>query len=227
MKAFFLLLLGVLPFGILSAQESNRKKGGATAMFVDPLVKVFKYSNDLQEIKPVADVAKGEYASFQFVYRSGTAIKSLSAKITGIKGERGGTISNSMVKFVGYVKQGKYTDKPATDIIRSKDGTFPDPLYEQQSIAVDAGDNQAIWLTVPITAGQQPDLYHGELVVTAVTANGEQQSVKKNFDIKVYPVSVTKQTLWVSNWASFLSPSSVVMKNPQASKMKKESRSKR
>jgi hypothetical protein len=211
MKAFFLLLLGVLPFGILRAQESNQKKGSATAMFVDPLVKVFRYSNDLQEIKPVADVAKGEYASFQFVYRPGTAIKSLSAKVTGIKGERGGAINNSVVKFVGYVKQGRYAEKPGSDAIRSKDGTFPDPLFEQQSIAVDAGDNQAIWLTIPITAGQQPDLYHGELAITAVTANGDQQTIKKNFDIKVYPVSVTKQTLWVSNWAS-LTPSSLVMK---------------
>ncbi|MBW8686447.1 DUF4091 domain-containing protein [Chitinophaga rhizophila] len=219
MKAFFLLLLGSLTLSGLQAQDASRKKGGETAIFVDPLIKVFKYSTDLKEVKPVADVARGENASFQFVYRSGKQIKSLSAKITSLKGERGGTISNGAVKFVGFVKQGRYAEHPGTDALKSKDGTFPDPLFEQESIAVKAGDNQSIWLTIPIADNQQADTYHGELLVTAVSADGNQQSYKKNFDITVYPVSVAKQTLWVSNWAAFLNPWSLPLKKPAATTM--------
>src|SRR5512135_370712 len=55
-----------------------------TVACVDPLQKVFRESSFLPEDRAVADVARGEYATFQFVLRSDRNIRSLAAKVGSI-----------------------------------------------------------------------------------------------------------------------------------------------
>jgi hypothetical protein len=156
---------------------------------VDPLVKVFRGATDMPPAEPEAHAAVGEFATIQFVFRSPTAVTDLKAIISG-------DVPGGTARFVGYVKVGKsYAGAPA-DVLKSADRTFPDPLLEDESIAVAANQNQPIWITVPAKA---PGELHGKLTLQW---NGGEISgeIDVPFTVHVYNVKMNKPRLGITNW---------------------------
>ena len=67
---------------------------------VDPLVKVFRGETKLPSASPEADVAVGEHATIQIVFRSAKSVTNLRATVSG-------DVPGAVVRLVGYVKVGR------------------------------------------------------------------------------------------------------------------------
>jgi hypothetical protein len=188
-----LLLLALIGRVVpLHAQEkpaaeslSNAAAAEPTLICVDPLQKVFRGAVDLTSVQPAAHVAVGEFATIQFVFRSPKAVADLKATVSG-------QVPGAVARFVGYVNVGHSYGNPAADVLKSADRTFPDPLLEDKSIAVAAGQNQPIWITVPAKAA-------GELqgMLTLQWSGGE---LSQPFTVHVHNVTMKKPRLWITNW---------------------------
>ena len=96
---------------------------------VDPLVKVFRGETKLSSVSPEADVAVGEHATIQIVFRSAKSVANLRATVSG-------DVPGAVVRLVGYVKVGKPYHGAPPDTLPSADRQFPDLLLEDQGIAV-------------------------------------------------------------------------------------------
>jgi len=74
-----MLILSMVSPNLLHSQEKMDGKDGmediVILVAVDPLQKIFKENAFFEEVDPIADVARGEHASFQFVIRSNSSIK--------------------------------------------------------------------------------------------------------------------------------------------------------
>jgi hypothetical protein len=116
---------------------------------VDPLQKVFPESAYFPEKAAHADVARGEHASFQFVVRSGMAIKNL--KITTDVPAMGAS-SPAEVKtgFVGFVPVDRPTPNPGRDYLKTASGYYPDPILDDSLLHVPPVMTQPVWVTVKI-----------------------------------------------------------------------------
>jgi hypothetical protein len=175
-------------FGLLAvaaaATPLSVRADEARMFCVDPLVKVLHAETNLPVTDAVADVAVGEYATIQFVFRAPVAVSNLSASVEG-------DVRNAVARFVGFVKVGKPYGGPA-DTIHSSDGLFPDPLLEVGSVAVAANQNQPVWITIP---ARKAGNFTGELVVRY-----DGQELRRPFTVRVYDVRMKKPRLWISNW---------------------------
>ena len=176
---------GVLLFAAASCCINGRTATTAEVVCVDPLVKVFRSDARLPATDARADVAVGEHATIQFVFRSPTAVKDLRASVTG-------DMPGATVRFVGYVHvQKRYAGAPP-DTLSSADREFPDPLLCDQGIALAANQNQPIWITVPAS---KPGELKGQLVIR--WTGGE---TTRPFTVCVHRVVMHKPRLWVTNW---------------------------
>lgn len=179
-QAYIILLLT-----IAVSYVNNSIVAAADVFCVDPLVKVFRSDTALPTTSARADAAVGEHATIQFVFRSSTAVKDLRASVSGdIRGAR--------PRFVGYVSvKQRYKGAPA-DTLSSADRQFPDPLLEDQGIAVAAGQNQPIWITV---RAEKPGEFRGQIDLH--WAGGE---ASRPFTVFVHHAKMQKPRLWVTNW---------------------------
>jgi hypothetical protein len=168
---------------------------------VDPLQKVFPESAYFPEKAAHADVARGEHASFQFVVRSGMAIKNL--KITTDVPAMGAS-SPAEVKtgFVGFVPVDRPTPNPGRDYLKTASGYYPDPILDDSLLHVPPVMTQPVWVTVKIPRDAEPGLYEGRITIIGEINNREVQR-SKSFTIKVYPPVIDKTSLLVTNWFSF------------------------
>lgn len=167
-----LALVGSALFAAAAAAQTS-----ATLTCVDPLVKVFRGDTNLPPATATADAAAGEYATLQFVFRSPVAVTNLRA-----------SASDALTRFVGYVKVGKRRCQE----LWSDDNRFPDPLLEDESIAVAANQNQPIWITFP---AKQPGTHSGTL-----TVDFDGVQLRQPFTIRVHDVRLGKPRLWITNW---------------------------
>lgn len=166
---------------------------------VDPLIKVFRDAGP-QRGKALAEVARGEHASLQVVVRSESPITNLRAEIIGFKRRWGKeTIAPLAPRFVGYVPVDRPTQRPSSDQLRKPPADYPDPLLEVDSIDVPAGAAQPIWITTPVPVNTRPGLYRGELRIAA-EVDGAAATARTPLSIRVYPVTVEKTRLWVTDW---------------------------
>lgn len=94
---------------------------------------------------------------------------------------------------------------PSDDIIRSVSGYFPDPILPDSAFSIERGEPQPLWISVPIGREVVPGIYKGEVVITGVVDEREEQWAKE-FYIRVYPVTLGKSPLWVTNWSVHSNP---------------------
>jgi hypothetical protein len=175
------LILAPTLLCLLADNASSQSMSGAHLTCVDPLVKVFRGTTNLPLSEPVADVAVGEFATLQFVFRSPVGVSDLKATVSG-------RVPEAVVRFVGYVHVGKRQ----CNELWSDDGLFPDPLLEEASITVSAAENQPVWVTVP---ARRPGEMRG--LLTLRWSGGE---VRQPFTIRVHNVRIKKPRLWITNW---------------------------
>jgi len=166
---------------------------------VDPLQKIFKETAFFENIDPVAHVARGEHASFQFAVRSTRTIIHLSASVVQLSRNTDLINKNSFIGFVGYTRVGRPLPNPSKDKLNPTSGFYPDPILDTPFVNLHGFTTQPIWITVSIPENTPPGIYTGLLTIKG-SIDGKNFSMNRRFSVQVYPVSIHKTSLWVTNW---------------------------
>lgn len=198
-KLIWMMIVIFISPSLLSAQSNGDKYSDLiTFTGVDALKKVLREDSYFEDYAPIADVAKGEHASFQFVIRSAKPIKQLKASVESPKFENN-VLKDVKSAFLGYVKVSRFTPKESVDCIHSPSGYFPDPILEDSSLDVQRDATQPVWITINIPKNAATGLYIGKITITGMI---DQQPFRltKTFSVNVYPVVMNTPRLWVANW---------------------------
>jgi hypothetical protein len=196
LKSFLLVIIVIIQQGCNVSRDTSSIK----FEYVDPLEKVLAEASYFPKIEALSEVVRGENATLQFVVRSQYSIKDLKVAVSEAVNE-GKTLPPAKTGFVGFVKVGRTIWDYSRDRIVSPSGYYPDPILEQESINVDFGNTQPIWVSVPIPADVAPGLYKGTITISGINGN-KKFKLTKDYSVKVYPVTVGKSSLWVTNWFS-------------------------
>jgi hypothetical protein len=168
--------------------------------YVDPLEKVLAEASYFPHKEALSEVVRGEHATLQFVVRSEYSISDLRVNVSQARnGEK--NLPLAKTGFVGYVKVGRSIWDYSRDRIVSVSGYYPDPILEQDAINVDFGNTQPIWISIPIPADADKGVYKGEVTISGKIGK-KSFSITRDYSVKVYPVTVDKTSLWVTNWFS-------------------------
>lgn len=166
--------------------------------YVDPLEKVLTETSYFPEKEALSEVVRGEHATLQFIVRSAESIRDLRVEVSAATKD-GKNLPEAKTGFVGYVKVGRSVWDFSRDRIVSTSGYYPDPILDQESIDVNFGNTQPIWVSIPIPINAEPGLYEGNVTITGL--NGKTKfKLSKAYSVKVYPAFIDKTTLWVTNW---------------------------
>ena len=192
------MIAGALPFAATASAEEAPK---LDVWAVDPLTKVFRDAEPAAEQEAIAEVARGEHASLQFVVRCDAAIDGLHAETSLLtrEGRSDVALKPRRPRFVGYVPVDRPMQTPSKDQLRKPPADYPDPLLEVESIHVPAGQAQPIWITVRVPPDVPPGLYEGQLRVTGRT-RGKPLIAVAAMKVRVFDVTVGRSRLWVTNW---------------------------
>lgn len=171
---------------------------------VDPLVKVLKERNYFRDETDTIRVARGEVASVQIVVQGLTEIRNMQATVTDISSDRS-KLEEATTGWVGYIRVGRSYNPPSKDIIKSVSGYFPDPILTDSAFSIKPGEIQPLWISVPTNALTVPGLYKGTVKITGEVGKKEKRWLK-NFYIRVYPVTLSKSPLYITNWSAHFSP---------------------
>jgi hypothetical protein len=184
-------------FGFLGAFRAAAQEN-VLFQYVDPLQKVLKEAAFFPAADAVTTVARGEYASFQFVLRADQPMSGVKAKVTFSKpGER--LQAGTKTGFVGYVRVGRATPSPSRDRLMPPSGYYPDPILEVPSMDIPAHTTQPIWISVAIPKDMPPGDYPAEIQVEA--RYGKKAVVlNRPLTVRVFPVTITGTRLWFTNW---------------------------
>lgn len=171
---------------------------------VDPLVKVLKERTYFRDEVDTIRVAKGEVASVQIVVQGLTEIENMRATVTEIS-SGSSKLTGATTGWVGYVHVGRSYSPPSKDILRSSSGYFPDPILPDSAFSIKPGEVQPLWISVPTDAVTMPGVYKGVVKITGYVKK-KIQTWTKEFYIRVYPITLGKSPLLISNWSAHFSP---------------------
>ncbi len=170
---------------------------------VDPLYKVFKERTWYPESRDTLRAAAGETVSVQLVVKALRPIKGLSVLRADATN---GRISLSARKgWVTYVPVDRSYYPASRDIIRSVSGYFPDPIVDDTTLNLAAGEVNPLWISVPVPVTAPAGIYKGKVTLTGLV-QGKKELFSGEFNIKVYPVTVSETSLWITNWSAHFSP---------------------
>lgn len=204
-KLIYCLLITPFLFGC-----SQKKEPSAYLYHVDALDKVLKERGVLRDDADTIRVARGESASIQVVVKAIEGIDQLTADVSEITNGKV-ELKPQQVGLVGYVKSSHRYSPPSVYMIHSPSNYYPDPIYTDTTVNLLPGELQPVWVTVPIPANCEAGIYTGKVLVSGMV-DGRKVSYDKPFTIKVYPVTVKKPSLWVTNWMNF-SPTALAYMN--------------
>ena len=137
------LLILILPI-LFYMNGCNDYKNEVLFEYVDPLKKVFPESSYFPPMLAHADVARGEYATFQFIIRSGLSLKNVQIE-TQTPFLNGVTLGEVKTGFIGYVPVDRPTPNPGRDYLKTASGYYPDPILDDSSVDIAPAMTQAIW----------------------------------------------------------------------------------
>jgi hypothetical protein len=190
MKVFMTLVLLVATQGILAQQKAFY------VYQVDALEKVLKDRRYFRDDVDTICVARGETATIQLVVKARTDLASLGVSATtSLKG------SVCETGLVDYVKVNRKYNPPSMDLLRTPSDYFPDPILTDTTFNLEQGEVQPVWISLKVPLNAAPGLYKGTAQLTAL-AGGAKQHQKKDFYIRVYPVTVASTSLLITNWCS-------------------------
>jgi len=166
---------------------------------VDPLEKIFRETAFFREITPVAHVARGEHATFQWVVRSTEEhLGDLKLEVTDpVYGDA--RLTDIKTGYVGYVSVGRNTPNHSRDKLTPISGLYPDPILEKEQVELKANETQPLWITIGIPKDAIPGTYEGKVRLSG-RIDGQMFEITRPFHIEVYPVVIDKTRLWVTNW---------------------------
>lgn len=191
MRLFFLLAATLFSVNLFA-------RNGLQIYQIDPLKKVLKDRQYFVDEYDTIRVARGEYATLQFVVKSTDFVHGLHADVPAFSAN-GSTLAASQVGFVGYVELSRPTPVPGRDQIVSPSGYYPDPIFTDSTFSLAPHEPQPIWVTIPIPVDAKPGSYTGTVEVSAVIG-GVTERLTRDFVIQVYPATIESTSLWVTNW---------------------------
>ncbi len=200
-----LLIIAATVISVQFAQAQQKKfteeqlNDVITFAAVDPLQKVFKETAFFEETEAIADVARGEHASFQFALRSTRTLKHVTATVIQLSRNMDLLSKNAFVGFVGYTRVGRPLPNPSKDKLSPVSGFFPDPILDTTSMDIRNFTTQPVWITVNIPVDFPPGDYTGLLTIKG-NLDGESFSLNRRFTVRVYNVTINKTSLLVTNW---------------------------
>ena len=198
-QLYFSCLVAISSLWVNSCANSNSQpENSLQFVYVDPLVKVVAEASYFRDQEAICEVVRGENATLQFVVRSAFNIRKLKVDVAQANNS-GALLPKAKTGFVGFVKVGRTFAEASRDRIVSSSGWYPDPILEQESIDVSFGNAQPIWVSIPVPKDAKPGIYKGRITVSGENGRSEF-SLSKDYTIKVYPVTIDKTSLWVSNW---------------------------
>jgi hypothetical protein len=195
MKKLLSLCLLILVLGV-NAQDKN-----LYLYQVDPLDKILKDRSFFRDDVDTIAVARGETATIQLVLKANKELKGVNAEIDYINNET--AVLTGHTGWIGYVRAGRKYSPPSKDLLRSASDFFPDPILTDTVLNLEQSDVQPLWVIVPIPLNAKPGIYKGQVTIRALV-NRKKQQYTKNFYIRVYPVTVAKTSLLISNWSAHL-----------------------
>jgi len=183
---------------------------------VDPLIKVFRDDAPQPKAPAVAEVARGEVASLQVVVRSAETIQNLHATVSPLKRSWStATLPARTPRFVGYVPVDRPTQKPSKDQLRRPPADYPDPLLENETMEVAAGQAQPVWITVPISTNTVAGTYHGKLTLTGTSA-GQAFRLVQPLTVVVHRAVAGPAKLWITEWYALHWPHLQISPQPES-----------
>ncbi len=200
-KNFYVALVG---FFILIAGTVMGKDQKVYLYQVDPLKKVLKDQVYFRDEVDTVCVARGEVASVQIVIKSLDDIRNMEASVGDISSGNS-RLNNASCGWVGYVRVERSYDPPSKDIIRSNSGYFPDPILTDTTVSIQTGEVQPLWISIPIDKNASAGLYKGSVKISGEIGK-KKQTWRKDFYLRVYPVTLGKSPLFITNWSVHFSP---------------------
>lgn len=174
---------------------------------IDPLVKIFRDTPAGDNKSIQISCALNEYQSSQFAITAKKRLESVTIKPGRLIHESGYVLPEESLSwnFVGYVPLAKNTYyTPDSELVRKAPGEFPDPLLEDRSIIIEAGNTQPVWLTLFVPEDAPGGAYSGKVEVLTSKGTGTL-----DISVKVYPFALPdKRHLFVTLW---FSPSLIAM----------------
>ncbi|MBT3381907.1 MAG: hypothetical protein HN742_33965 [Lentisphaerae bacterium] len=162
---------------------------------VDPLEKVFPDSKP-ESLTGLhrAEAARGEYASFQIVFRHTSPLHSMRVSFESPFPEM---LQEALkIRYVGHIRREAHQDRIEPEL-------FPDPLWTVPPTTIRANSCQAIWLTVPVPKDARPGTYKVVIAIQADDEDGEPVRGRRELELRVHEAVLGKQQLRVSNWVHF------------------------
>ena len=138
-------------------------------------------------IEPVAEL-RGEWGSLKLKAPAGRS-----------RDKRGHEIPADHLSwsFVGYVPVARNSQNtPAEELVRQAPADFPDPLLEETTIAVPAGQCQPLWLTVRVPQDAPAGRYDGSFRLITASGADEVPVTLQVFDFEV----PDQRHIPVTNW---------------------------
>ena len=168
----------------------------------DPLVKIFRDTQPPDRPGRAASLesARNEFESAQVAITAKSALRDVSLEMGSLKHATSDfEIANVKANFVGFVPVKKNTpDTPPEELVCTAPCDAPDPLLEDESAEIAAGQTQPVWLTVFTPVDAPVGDYSGELKV-ATSAGDASVEIR----LKVHPPVVPEErNLWLTNWVN-------------------------
>ncbi len=200
-RSFILAAGAAFFFGCTGVRVVPERSVGVFFEAIDPLEKVFRETAFFPTVEPVADVARGEQATFQFVVRGTGRVRSLRAEAGEFRSEAGGRLAPAGIGYIGYVRAGRAMLEPARDRLYALSGFYPDPILESAPADIPPETTQPIWVSVPVPKDVAPGTYRGTVTVSGAS-DGMPFSLSRSCTVQVYLPVIDRTRLWVTNWYS-------------------------
>ena len=165
---------------------------------VDSLIKIFP------DAKPgpgpdviTADACRNEFVSAQLAVRANELLSDVRASVLPLRHESGAMGVHAVARFVGFVPVRSNTpDTADAELVCTAPCQVPDPLLLDETIAVEAGTTQPVWLTVFVPPDAPAGRWRG-----SVTVSTDREKVEVPLTLTVHPVVLpSERSLWVTNW---------------------------
>ena len=192
------------------------EEGNLDVWSVDPLVKVFRDAAFVDGTSAEDDAARGETATFQLVLKSRGRVEGLDIGVSSFTTSEGTFLmAPAKLRFVGYVNVDRPTQKPSSDQLRQPPADYPDVLLERDIISMGAGSAQSAWVTVNVPCNAVAGTYTAQVLIKARLKEGE---ITRNvpLTLRVYPVTLDKSRLWVTNWFAMQWPHMAISPEPES-----------
>ncbi len=190
------LRVTVFPSLLMPTVKSKAKSLRMTQ--VDEMVNVLPETEVEQD--DTLRVARGENAVAQFVIDSPEDLRDLKASVKF--SSRGGHALEKGAKtgWVHYVRSSHHYRPGAPDSLQSSSGLYPDPIITDKAEDIIAGGRAVLWVDVPVDKGVKAGEYSATVSVSGRNFFGEEVSIERPLEIKVYPARLGEQSLDVTNW---------------------------